>query len=130
VLEIAAKELEADGAFFASADPQLESRARLYGDVPDDWTRWTDRSQIPGYTSAPMTGSRGETIAHLVIYRPEPLSLEEADFLEGLALQSATGIGNAQHHEKMIEWERVQLDLEAARAIQRSRPRLRTSAQG
>ena len=29
-------------------------------------------------------------------------------------------MGNAQHHEKMIEWERVQLDLDAARAIQRS----------
>lgn len=120
VLETAAKELEADGAFFVSADVELESRARMYGEVPDDWTRWTERNAIPGYSSAPMTGSRGETIAHLVIYRTEPLSLEEADFLEGLALQSALAVGNAQHHEKMIEWERLQLDLDAARAIQRS----------
>ncbi|HLK65747.1 MAG TPA: PP2C family protein-serine/threonine phosphatase [Bryobacteraceae bacterium] len=120
VLETAAKELEAEGAFFASTDAELESRARVYGEVPDDWTRWTERTEIPGYASAPLTGSRGETIAHLVIYRPEPLSLEEADFLEGLALQSALAVGNAQHHEKMLEWERVQLDLDAARAIQRS----------
>jgi len=120
VLEIAAKELEAEGAFLISSDAQLESRARVFGDVPDDWTRWSERTEIPGYASAPMTGSRGETIAHLVVYRPEPLTLEEADFLEGLALQSALAVGNAQHHEKMIEWERVQLDLDAARAIQRS----------
>ena len=46
--------------------------------------------------------------------------MEETDFLEGLALQSALAIGNAQHHERTIEWERVKLDLDAARAIQRS----------
>ena len=41
VLEIAAKELEAERAFFASTDAQLESRARVYGELPDDWTRWS-----------------------------------------------------------------------------------------
>ena len=120
VLEVAAKELEAEGAFFVSTDAGLASRTGVYGDVPDDWTRWTDRTEMPGYASAPMRGPRGETIAHLVIYRPEPLSFEETDFLEGLALQSALAVGNAQHFEKMLEWERVQLDLDAARAIQRS----------
>ncbi len=120
VLEIAAKELEADGAFFVSAATQLEARTNVYGEVPDDWTRWTERGGMPGYASAKLPGERGDTLAHLVIYRPEELSLEEADFLEGLALQSALAVGNAQHHERMIEWERLQLDLDAARAIQRS----------
>ncbi|MEZ5356958.1 MAG: PP2C family protein-serine/threonine phosphatase [Bryobacteraceae bacterium] len=120
VLEIAAKELEADGAFFFSMGAQLEARVSVYGRVPDDWTRWTERVPLPGYASAPLTGERGDTLAHLVIYRPAPLSLEEEDFLEGLALQSALAVGNAQHHEKTIEWERVQLDLDAARTIQRS----------
>ncbi len=120
VLEIAAKELEADGAFFVSAATQLDARARVYGEVPDDWTRWTERGDMPGYASARLPGERGDTLAHLVIYRARDLSLEEADFLEGLALQSALAIGNAQHHERMIEWERLQLDLDAARAIQRS----------
>jgi len=120
VLEIAGKELEAECAFFVSPDAQLESRAPAYGMVPDNCTRWTERTEVPGYASAPLKGPRGEIIAYLVLYRPEPLSLEEADFLEGLALQSALAVGNAQHHEKMIEWERVQLDLDAARAIQRS----------
>jgi serine phosphatase RsbU (regulator of sigma subunit) len=120
VLEIAAKELEADGAFFVSAAAQLDARTSAYGEVPDDWTRWTERGAMPGYSSAKLPGERGDTLAHLVIYRPEALSLEEEDFLEGLALQSALAVGNAQHHERMIEWERLQLDLDAARAIQRS----------
>ena len=120
VLEIAAKELEADGAFFVSVSPELQARTSVYGEVPDDWSRWTEAAEISGYSGAVVPGERGETLAHLVIYRREPLSLEEADFLEGLALQSALAIGNAQHHEKSIEWERVKLDLDAARAIQRS----------
>lgn len=118
VLEIAAKELEADGAFFASATEQLS--ADVYGEVPDDWTRWSERAEIPGYWSAKLPGERGAILAHLVIYRQHPLSLEEEDFLEGLALQSALAISNAQHHKRMIEWERLQIDLDAARAIQRS----------
>lgn len=120
VLEIAAKELEADGAFFVAAGVHLDSRMSMYGQVPDDWTRWSERNSLPGYASARMAWERGDTGAHLVIYRQRPLSLEEEDFLEGLALQSALAIGNAQHHARMLEWERVQLDLDAARAIQRS----------
>ena len=120
VLEIAAKELEADGAFFASNTADLEPRGNVFGKVPDNWSRWTEFAAIAGYASAPLPGERGETVGHLVIYRPEPLTLEEADFLEGLGLQSSLAIGNAQHHEKMIEWERVKLDLDTARNIQRS----------
>lgn len=121
-LELAAKELEAEGAFFAAAHGEFDARLGhlRHGLVPDGWTRWTEQAGLPGYASAPLTGERGETIAHLVTYRPRELSFEEADFLEGLALQSALAIGNAQHHERMIEWERVRADLDAARAIQRS----------
>ena len=120
VLEIAAKELEAEGAFFFSGSVDLSERAVTYGNVPDDWTRWSERSEIAGYRSARLESERGEALAHLVVYRPHDLSLEEIDFLEGLALQSSLAIGNAQHHEKSLEWERVQLDLDAARTIQRS----------
>jgi serine phosphatase RsbU (regulator of sigma subunit) len=120
VLEIAAKELEAEGAFFVFASPQLQTRTSLYGEVPGNGSGWTEDAQLPGYAQATVSGERGETLAHLVVYRPQPLSLEEVDFLEGLALQSSLAIGNAQHHEKSIEWERVKLDLDAARAIQRS----------
>lgn len=120
VLEIAAKELEAKGAFYVWPSTQLQSRSSIYGEVPDDWSRWTDTGDMPGYASAVLPGGRGEPLGRLVVYRPEPLSLEETDFLEGLALQSALAIGNAQHHERVVEWERVKLDLDAARSIQRS----------
>ena len=81
-LEIATKELEAEGSFFVSPDGRFGAHAgHLYGRVPDDWTRWTDWAALPGYASAPLPGERGETIAHLVTYRPQPLSYEEIDFL-------------------------------------------------
>lgn len=50
---------------------------------------------------------------------PRP-SLEEHDFLEGLALQVAVALRDAGHHQQLVEWERVRFDLEAARSIQRS----------
>jgi len=120
VLEIAAKELEAEGTFFSASEVLRDVHRTVYGKVPDDWTRWTEADEPPGYASAPLTGSRGEVLTHLVVYRSQPLHLEELDFLEGLALQSALAVGNAQHHARMLEWERVQIDLDAARAIQRS----------
>lgn len=48
VLEIACKELEAEGAFFFGTGPGFEERTLVYGDVPDDWTRWSERVEIPG----------------------------------------------------------------------------------
>jgi serine phosphatase RsbU (regulator of sigma subunit) len=120
VLEIASKELEAEGAFFVSADEEIQSRSSYYGHLPVDWTRWTAENRLPGYAAAQLDNERGETFAHLAVYRPQPLSFEEQDFLEGIALQSALAVGNARHHEKALEWERVQKDLDAARAIQRS----------
>ncbi len=120
VLEIAAKELEAEGAFFVSGAAELGSRVDTYGEVPENWKLWTEEGGLPGYAFARLVSEREDTLAHLVIYRPHALSLEEEDFLEGLALQSALAVGNAQHHERTLEFERVQLDLDAARAIQRS----------
>jgi serine phosphatase RsbU (regulator of sigma subunit) len=116
VLELAAKELEAPGAFFLSARGRLEARCEVYGRIPDDWTRWSERDC---FAAAPLQDESGET-AHLVIYRPEPLAFDERDFLEGLALQAAMAIRNAQQHERLLEWERIRRDLEAARTIQRS----------
>lgn len=120
VLELAAKELEAQGSFLASSWPLLGGTTRVYGTIPDSAGRWGGPTRSAGYSSAPLTDELGGTLAHLVVYRTEPLSLEEEDFLEGLALQSAVAVKNARHHERMVEWERVKMDLEAARAIQRS----------
>jgi phosphoserine phosphatase RsbU/P len=48
------------------------------------------------------------------------LSLYEQDFLEGLVLQAGVAVENAHYHDRALEWARVQQDLDAARAIQRS----------
>ena len=48
------------------------------------------------------------------------LTLYEADFIEGLALQAAVALENARNHKRNVEFARVQQDLDAARLIQRS----------
>jgi hypothetical protein len=48
------------------------------------------------------------------------LTLYETDFIEGLALQAAVALENARNHKRNIEFARVQQDMDAARAIQRS----------
>src|SRR5208283_4939963 len=58
----------------------------------------------------------------LVVAPPDgrELTLSEADFLEGLALQAAVALENARNHKRNVEFARVQQDLDAARQIQRS----------
>jgi sigma-B regulation protein RsbU (phosphoserine phosphatase) len=48
------------------------------------------------------------------------MTLYEADFIEGLALQAAVALENARNHKKNVAFARVQQDLDAARNIQRS----------
>jgi serine phosphatase RsbU (regulator of sigma subunit) len=48
------------------------------------------------------------------------LTLYEADFIEGLALQAAVALENARNHKRNVEFARLQQDLDAARLIQRS----------
>jgi serine phosphatase RsbU (regulator of sigma subunit) len=120
VLEITVKELEADGAFFTEGEAIAAARTTRYGQVPElaqggpaeDWT---------GYPNVGLFDKRGRLLTRLVVLRPgNPLSLEEQDFLEGLGLQSAVAVENARHHQRLLAWERMQQDLTAARAIQRS----------
>jgi serine phosphatase RsbU (regulator of sigma subunit) len=61
-------------------------------------------------------------VTELVVALPQDqeLSLFEQDFLEGLTLQAAVAVENARYHQRNLEWVRLQRDLEAARAIQRS----------
>ena len=61
-------------------------------------------------------------MAELVVAPPDgrELTLYEADFIEGLALQAAVALENARNHERNLQWARVQQDLDAARNIQRS----------
>ena len=70
----------------------------------------------------PLDDRDGNRMAELVVAPPEgrELTIYEADFLEGLALQAAVALENARNHKRNVEFARVQQDLDAAREIQRS----------
>ena len=88
------------------------------------------RRPAPATAPAPMAGlliypladRDGRKMTELVVASPggRELTLYEADFLEGLALQAAVALENARNHKRNVEFARVQQDLDAARAIQRS----------
>jgi phosphoserine phosphatase RsbU/P len=107
VLRIVVRELEMPGALFT--EPRL-----TYGvAMPEPWEHCA---------RFPLCDKEGAVLTELVVALPQgqELSLFEQDFLEGLALQAAIAVENANFHQKNLEWVRVQRDLDAARAIQRS----------
>lgn len=110
VLRIVVRELEMAGASFPGA-------GLAYGDAPLD--PGNGNSALLRY---PLSDRRGGRMAELVVAPPDgrELTLYEADFLEGLVLQAAVALENARNHRRNVEFARVQQDLEAARAIQRS----------
>src|SRR5580692_4280560 len=61
-------------------------------------------------------------MTEMVVAPPDgrELTIYEADFIEGLALQAAVALENARNHERNLQWARVQQDMDAARNIQRS----------
>lgn len=109
VVKIAVRELELAGGWFSTY-------AISYGDrVPEE-------AGQTGVHSFPIQDHLGEPMTELRVYAEDgrDLTLEEADFLEHLAVQAAVALENAAYYERAIQWERVQRDLSAARAIQQS----------
>jgi serine phosphatase RsbU (regulator of sigma subunit) len=108
VLRIVVRELEMAGASFPGA-------GLAYGDAPGD-------DGAAAGLVYPLEDREGRRMAELVVAPPDgrPLTLYEADFIEGLALQAAVALENARNHKRNVEFARVQQDLDAARAIQRS----------
>ena len=106
VLRIVVRELEMAGAAFPTA-------GLVYGDDPA-----SSESQLMW----PLDDRQGNRMTDLVVEPPDgrELTLYEADFIEGLALQAAVALENARFHKRNVEFARVQQDLDAARAIQRS----------
>ncbi len=104
VLRIVVRELEMAGAAFSGT-------SLVYGD--------TDTEGLLAY---PLTDRDGKTMTELLVASPDgrELTLYEADFLDGLALQAAVALENARNHKRNVEFARMHQDLEAARRIQRS----------
>jgi serine phosphatase RsbU (regulator of sigma subunit) len=111
VLRIVVRELEMAGAAFSGTELS-------YGDAPH---QGGDGSMY-GVHSYPLDDREGKRMTELIVAPPDgrPVTLYEADFLEGLALQAAVALENARNHERNLQWARVQQDLDAARQIQRS----------
>lgn len=107
VLRIVVRELELPGALIP--DPAMH-----YGEMPS--APWE------GCFRFPLHDKEGRHLTELIVATPEgrPLTIYEEDFLERLALQAGVAVENARYYERSLEWARVQQDLHAARAIQRS----------
>jgi serine phosphatase RsbU (regulator of sigma subunit) len=117
VLRIVVRELEMAGAAFPGS-------GLAYGRLPaegvsDAAANAVDSDQLLIY---PLADRDGRKMIDLVVASPggRELSLSEADFLEGLALQAAVALENARNHKRNVEFARVQQDMDAARQIQRS----------
>jgi len=107
ILRIVVRELELPGAL--NTEPRM-----THGDMPPE--PW------PGCFRFPLHDKDGNRLTELIVATPDgrPLTLYEEDFLERLALQAAVAVENARYYERSVAWARVEQDLHAARAIQRS----------
>ena len=107
ILRIIVRELELPGAL--STEPRI-----TFGEMPTE--PWE------GCFRFPLDDKNGHRLTEIVVATPDcrALTIYEEDFLERLALQASVAVENARYYERSVAWARVEQDLHAARAIQRS----------
>jgi serine phosphatase RsbU (regulator of sigma subunit) len=125
VLRIVVRELEMAGAAFLGTGLAYgdEVIAGTHGDAGVSLSTSPDTSvSHNAVASYPLLDRDGHRMTELAVVAPggRALTLYEADFIEGLALQAAVALENARNHKRNVEFARVQQDLDAARLIQRS----------
>jgi len=121
VLQIVVRELELAGAFFTAFE-------RTYGDVPAELKDFLSSGEITSQMAGdswlrfPLCDKQKTRFTDLVVLLPagRRLDLDETDFLETLSMQASVAIENARFHERTIQWQRIESDLESARLVQQS----------
>ena len=115
-LDIVVRELEMEGAFYTTF-PFSEGRI-----APRYLLAQHSGARARGCAVFPLRDKMGSLMTELAVISRggAPLSLEESDFLESLAVQTAVAIENARHYERALHLQRVEQDLASARTIQRS----------
>ena len=109
---ILVRELEVEGAQFSL--PGSEDPVVSYGNLPS--------AASENNRKFPLVSRQNGPLANLTIFPADerPFTVYDRDFIEGLMLQTAVALENANLHERDVEWARVQQDLNAARSVQRS----------
>jgi phosphoserine phosphatase RsbU/P len=107
ILRIIVRELELPGAL--NTEPRM-----TFGEMPPE--PWD------GCFRFPLHDKDGNQLTEIIVSTPDgrALTIFEEDFLERLALQASVAVENARYYERSLAWARVEQDLHAARAIQRS----------
>ena len=121
VLQIVVRELELAGAFFTAFE-------HTYGNVPDELKKSLSSGEVTSQMAGdfwlrfPLCDKAKARFTDLLVLLPpgRTLDLDETDFLETLSIQASVAIENARFHERTVEWQRIESDLESARLVQQS----------